>query len=593
MNTLSHSVFSTRTNEDITPDVKSAADYIYVKEQLIYHSKIDKLFAILFCIQWPVAIALAMFMTPTTWAGSSSSVHLHVYMAVGLGALATLFPVWLTWKRPGAAVTRHVIAASAMIFTALFIHLSGGRDEGHFHFFMMMAYLALYFDWRVVLTAIVVGALDHVFRTAMFPISVFGVLESPWFQLFRHVLWVVFEGTILLYAAVVIDRDKRRASLALALSHHREAQINVLSNENQIVSAEREKRQKEAHDSAKAQHRAEAEQRELAEAAMLKESQESNILNDKVSAILESVNQAASGNLNVEIVVKGDDAIGQVGQALDRLLVALRSNVKEILGKTLSLSEAADMLTSTSHKMDMDASEASMQVDLVTKSANEINSDVRNTAVSTEQMSDAIREISRCASEAVAVGQDAITLAEEATTTVQKLGQSSTGIGSVLKVISTIAEQTNLLALNATIEAARAGDAGKGFAVVANEVKELAKETAKATEEITIKIEAIQSDAANADHAISMISDIIEKIDRYQTTVSAAVEEQTITTKEINNNVANSAKNSEDINTRFAMIVQSAERVKAGSGHVESSAISLNQISCELKELMSVYELGN
>ncbi len=133
-----------------------------------------------------------------------------------------------------------------MIFTALLIHLSGGRDEGHFHFFTMMVFVALYFDWRVVLTAIVVGALDHVFRTLLFPMSVFGVLESPWFQLFRHVLWVVFEGSVLVYSAVIIDWDKTRASEELAVSQQREADNDRLLEQHKELSAEREQKEIEA-----------------------------------------------------------------------------------------------------------------------------------------------------------------------------------------------------------------------------------------------------------------------------------------------------------------------------------------------------------
>lgn len=583
------------TVEDEHPDAQflgqavTNAGALYDKGQQAYCSRIDKLFVALFCLQWPAGIALALFMTPTTWAGSESSTHLHVYMAVGLGALATLFPAWLAWQRPGATVTRHVIAASTMIFTALFIHLSGGRDEGHFHFFMMMAFVALYFDWKVVMTAIVVGAVDHVLRTAMVPMSVFGVMESPWFQLFRHVLWVVFEGSVLLFAAVSIDRDKRQSAMQLAISQLREQQINALVAENEKVAAEREARQLEASQLAEAKQAAERNLRAQAEATALREAEDAEHLKLQVQALLRSVNEAASGNLATLITVKGDDAIGQVGTALESFLCSLSGNFEQIKQGAFELSEAAKVLNDESRELGDDSKVAFEQLQQAADSANQINDGVQNTAVSTEQMNEAIREVSGCASEAVTVGQEAVSLASKATTTVAQLGVSSSDIGNVLKVITTIAEQTNLLALNATIEAARAGDAGKGFAVVANEVKELAKETANATSEISARIAAIQADANDAGEVIAQISTIIEQIENYQTTVAAAVEEQTATTREISNNVQHSAKVSEGISQTIARVSEKSARAKTTADSVYTSSNGLSEIAENLNQLLAVY----
>jgi len=565
------------------------ADVLYQKGRMAYSRRIDKLFIVLFCVQWPVAIALALFMTPTTWAGSESSTHLHVYMAVGLGALATLFPAWLAWKRPGAAITRHVIAASTMIFTALFIHLSGGRDEGHFHFFMMMAFVALYFDWKVVMTAIVVGALDHVLRTAMFPMSVFGVMESPWFQLFRHVLWVVFEGAVLLFAAVSIDTDKRQSAMQLAISQLREQQINELVEENKKVSAEREQRQHEASEAAEAKRAAETSQRQQAEAIALREARDAEQLKSQVQALLASVNDAASGNLDARITVKGDDAIGQLGAALELFLSSLSSNFDRIKHGALELSDAAKSLDDASKELGVDSRQSFEQLKEAAENADRINRGVQHTAVSTEQMNEAIREVSRCASEAVNVGQEAVALASKATSTVNQLGVSSSDIGNVLKVITSIAEQTNLLALNATIEAARAGDAGKGFAVVANEVKDLAKETANATGEISARIAAIQADANDAGEVIAQISTIIEQIENYQTTVAAAVEEQSATTREISKSVKHSASGNKSISQTIERVSDNSAKANATADRVYTSSKGLGEISRHLNEMLAVY----
>lgn len=575
---------------DLCDSVKSNAHSLYTLERQRYHAQIDKLFLVLFAIQWPIAVLMALNLTPNTWPGADSNTHLHVYIAIALGAMASLIPAWLVWSRPGSAVTRHTIAAASMIFTALFIHLSGGRDEGHFHFFMMMAFISLYFDWRVVLTAIIVGALDHVFRTVLFPVSVFGVPESPWFQLIRHLLWVVFEGSVLIYAAVVIDKDKRRASEELAISKKRGADNAHLLQQHKRLSHERETEEREyrrlASEKREAQLRQSRETEQLAQSKL----EEAECVRVQVDSLLDSVNEAANGNLAVKIRTSGgDDSIARVGVALGHLLESLRNNFREISANTHTLTESASQLMLTSGELGKDSSENSSEIEQVAASAKKINNDVQIAATATEQTNVAIREVSRCASEAVAVGQDAVVLANSANTTVKQLSDSSKGIGDVLKVISSIAEQTNLLALNATIEAARAGESGKGFAVVASEVKELAKETARATDEISNRVQTIQSDATNVERVIGQISNIILQIDNYQATVSAAVEEQTATTREIHGNVSSSATGSASISDHMEAIAERAERTKFSAEHVESSAQSLNDIAQRLQHLIGSY----
>ena len=178
-------------------------------------------------------------------------------------------------------------------------------------------------------------------------------------------------------------------------------------------------------------------------------------------------------------------------------------------------------------------------------SAGDVASSVDTVAAGSSQMESAIREIATNATEAARVAGQAVTVAETTTRTVGKLGDSSQEIATVVKLINGIAEQTNLLALNATIEAARAGEAGKGFAVVASEVKELAQETARATEDISRRVEAIQADTAGAVDAIGQISSVIGEINDFQATIAAAVEEQTATTNEMNRNVAEAASGSQ------------------------------------------------
>ena len=211
-------------------------------------------------------------------------------------------------------------------------------------------------------------------------------------------------------------------------------------------------------------------------------------------------------------------------------------------------------------------------------------------------MGASIKEIAKNTADATKIANNAVQLSQTTNETVQKLGASSEEIGQVIKVITSIAQQTNLLALNATIEAARAGEAGKGFAVVANEVKELAKQTAKATEDISQKIQAIQQDAGGAVTAIGQITEVIGQISDIQNTIASAIEEQSATTSEISRNLAEAAKGDTDISLNITSVAQVAKTTTEAAGQTQASAKSLEDMAAQLKELVSQFkyaEVGN
>jgi methyl-accepting chemotaxis protein len=284
----------------------------------------------------------------------------------------------------------------------------------------------------------------------------------------------------------------------------------------------------------------------------------------------------------VKVVKIATDITIQVRQRL-----ALAQVLKEVAESAQTLSSASEELSANSQQMVANAEETSAQAGVVSAAAQQVSTNVQTVAAGTEEMSASIREIAKNAHEAAKVAAVGVTASDSATETISKLGLSSAEIGKVVKTITSIARQTNLLALNATIEAARAGEAGKGFAVVANEVKELAKETARATDDISQKIETIQSDTKRAVSAIAEITDVINKINDYQTTIASAVEEQTATTNEITRNVSEAAQGSSEIAQNIVGVAEAARNTTMGASDTEKAALELARMAASLQSTVN------
>jgi methyl-accepting chemotaxis protein len=264
----------------------------------------------------------------------------------------------------------------------------------------------------------------------------------------------------------------------------------------------------------------------------------------------------------------------------------LKRTLSTVLENARSLADSSSGLNMVSQQMAANSEETSAQANLVASASEQVSSNVATVATSAEEMSASVKEIAKNASDAAKVATQAVRVAEDTNRTVAKLGESSVQIGKVIKVITSIAQQTNLLALNATIEAARAGEAGKGFAVVANEVKELAKQTAAATEEISQKIEAIQGDTKGAVSAISQISVVISQINDISNTIASAVEEQSATTNEIARNASEAAKGSTEISRNITNVSLAAKNTTEGASNCLSSANELSKLAAELNRVV-------
>ncbi|GGQ48625.1 chemotaxis protein [Couchioplanes caeruleus subsp. azureus] len=301
--------------------------------------------------------------------------------------------------------------------------------------------------------------------------------------------------------------------------------------------------------------------------------------------IVTALRALAQGDLTQQVPVDTRDEVGQMGAAFNDALArvreavrALRADADEVATTSTTLSQVSADMRTTAESTAAKAGQAGTVADAVSQHLTAVSAGA-------EEMSASIGEISQGASQAAAVATEAVGAARDTEQTIGRLGTSSAQIGEVLKVITAIAAQTNLLALNATIEAARAGEAGKGFAVVAGEVKDLAQETAKATQDIATRVDAIQTDARDAATAIQQISDIITRVNEIQSTIAAAVEEQSATTSEMTHGISEVAAGAERIAAGIGSVTQEANRTTTGA---ESTARSAGELAHTAERLRGI-----
>ncbi len=296
------------------------------------------------------------------------------------------------------------------------------------------------------------------------------------------------------------------------------------------------------------------------------------------------------GDLTRRVDQTRTDELGELGKSFNTFIGKLESLIAQIADSTHGVASSSEQLSAVSRQMGSNAEETSAQANIVAAAAEQVTRNLHTVATATDEMTASIREIAKNASEAAHVATSAVRKAEAANSTMGRLGQSSIEIGDVIKVITSVAQQTKLLALNATIEAARAGAAGKGFAVVANEVKDLANETAKASEQITHRIQAIQADSRQSMQALTEISGIIARMSDISSTIASAVEQQTATTNEIARNVMEAAKGGAQVTENIESVAQAAKSTSAGAQDTQGAAGELAKMAAELQKMVAQFK---
>ncbi len=316
------------------------------------------------------------------------------------------------------------------------------------------------------------------------------------------------------------------------------------------------------------------------------------LITKPMSAVVDLANQIADNNLAMaDLPVASADEIGEATGALNAMKNNLRGLLQSIAETAEQVAASSEELSATSQQITANSEETTAQAKVVSDAGGQVNTNLQTLASGAEEMNSTIGEIAKNASEAARVAGEAVSAAASANQTVSKLGDSSVEIGKVIEVITSIAQQTNLLALNATIEAARAGEAGKGFAVVANVVKELAKQTAKATEEIKQKIAVIRETTGGAVEAIGGIKGVIDKISHISTEIATAVEEQSATTSEMSRTVTEAARGAATISDNIKGVAEAAQNTSTNVGEAQTATEHLARMANQLREQVGRFKV--
>ncbi|MEF8865742.1 MAG: methyl-accepting chemotaxis protein [Salinibacter sp.] len=561
-------------------------------------------FAGLLVVQWILTVVLASVVSAEVWAGAESAVGSYVWTAIVLGGGISLPAALAAWARPDARLTRHGVGIAQLLMSGLLIYLAAGRIEMHFHIFASLAFLGLYYDWTVLVSAAAVTAVDHFVRSIFWPMSMFGVTQPvPWMAA-EHSAWVIFEvGFLTLGCLQAIRARRNRARTELENEAQNEELETLLS------------------DLEEAQQQAQEKQQEAARAAETAE-EISSFLRVEIEDLDGRLERLEEGDLTVSFAGAGKTApsedveqaaemTGQLRTKLEGAVQSIRNILQDVMSATREANGSAEEISASSDQMAASAEEQSAQSEEVASAVEEMNQTINQNARSVQETAEAAEAAANQATRSEEIVQKATgemkEIAEVVETTadeVKRLGASSGDIIQVVDRIDEIANQTNLLALNAAIEAARAGEegrgqSGQGFAVVAEEVRQLAEEADQATSEIEKMIEGVMEGVEEAVRAaeesnervtesvrlaeeveasLGEVSDAIQRVDRKAEEIATASEEQSTTSEEI-------ARSVESIST-------AARESAAGVTAVSDVATELDSLTEDLQARLHQFTLG-